>query len=472
MIFRLVWAELRHRPGRALFLLGGYALGVAVMVVLLAVGEAMLEQARDQALVGGGQLVLVPAGISTEMLRTGGVEGLFLGIDQARFIHRQVLEGPRGRELYGLQSASPLLDGKRLEIRAGGRTFAAVATGEIPSRAAAAGALPQLLVGRWEDSDAARRWAGPTTQELYREIDRFHLPTGEAARDSTWAEWHYFNVVLDESRWIYLAFMVRGRMAGPGEWGGQLSLTVREADGAHRTLLRNFPGEQIRFDTLSPDLSFGDDSHVRLVGGIYHVEARVDGASVEMQLRPTPRRYFPPVDLGGRTLISGYVVPALRAQADGTLCLPRCERIRGAQGYHDHNWGVWRNVSWDWGAASNERLSLLYGVVRAADEPEQRIFVYLVDEKGPVGIYRPGEIRFPEMQRIRAGGVSLEVPRQIAFEDGRRGLAVTIEVEAVNVTDLQRAEQRYFVQMRGRARVMVEGREEELPGFFEAYVDR
>ena len=72
MILRLVLAELRHRPGRALFLLGGYSLGVAVMVVLLAVGEAMLEQAKDRALVGGGDVVLVPAGISPEMLRAGG----------------------------------------------------------------------------------------------------------------------------------------------------------------------------------------------------------------------------------------------------------------------------------------------------------------------------------------------------------------------------------------------------------------
>ena len=73
MILRLAIAELRNRPGRALFLLGGYALGVAVMVVLLAVGEAMLEQARDRALVGGGDVVLVPAGVSTEMLKAGGV---------------------------------------------------------------------------------------------------------------------------------------------------------------------------------------------------------------------------------------------------------------------------------------------------------------------------------------------------------------------------------------------------------------
>ncbi|HEU4455953.1 MAG TPA: hypothetical protein VFR81_23000, partial [Longimicrobium sp.] len=63
MILQLVAAELRNRPGRAAFLLAGYALGVAVMVVLLAVGEAMLRQAQDKELVGGGDVVLVPSGV-------------------------------------------------------------------------------------------------------------------------------------------------------------------------------------------------------------------------------------------------------------------------------------------------------------------------------------------------------------------------------------------------------------------------
>ena len=37
MILRLAAAEIRNRPGRAAFLLAGYALGVGTMVVLLAV---------------------------------------------------------------------------------------------------------------------------------------------------------------------------------------------------------------------------------------------------------------------------------------------------------------------------------------------------------------------------------------------------------------------------------------------------
>jgi hypothetical protein len=471
MLLRLVLAELRHRPGRALFLLGGYALGVAVMVVLLAVGEAMLEQARDTALVGGGDMVLVPSGISLEMLRTGGVESLFLGIDQARFLQREVLEGPRGRGEFGIAAASPILDAKRLDLLARGEVFAAIATGEIPSRARAAGAAPDLLSGRWEDSEADRRWAEPSHAELLREIDRFHMPTGETARDSTWAEWHYFNVVLDDDRWVYLTFMVGGRMAVPGEWGGRILLTIRDA-GGYRSITRDFPHDQVAFDTLSPDLRFGADSWVRLEGSTYHVVARVPGASIDVRLDPDRRRYFPPADLGGTDLVSGYVVPALYARTDGTLCLPGCARVDGAQGYHDHNWGTWQDVSWEWGAASDERYSLLYGIVRGPDAADQPLFAYLVDGDGPVGIFRPREVRYAEMETQRYGAVEVRVPRRLVFEDPRAGLAVEIEVQSRQITDLERERFRYFVQMRGVATVRLAGREVgRLPGFFETYLN-
>jgi hypothetical protein len=471
MLARLVVAELRHRPGRAAFLLAGYALGVAVMVVLLAVSEAMLEQARDRALVGGGDMVVVPAGISLEMLRTGGVESLFLGIDQARFLQRELLEGPRARERYGIVAASPLLDGKRLELLSGGRVAPVIAIGEIPSRAAAAGAAPVLLAGSWRDGEADRAWAQPTHTQLLREIDRFHLPPSEAARDSTWAEWHYFNLVLDDQRWVYLIFMIRGRMAVPGEWGGRILLTVRDEAG-HRSISHDFAHHEVVFDTLSPDLRFGDRSFVRLDGDVYHVAVELPGASVDLQLRPSRRRYFPPADLGGTDLISGYVVPALYAWAEGVVCLAACEQVRGARGYHDHNWGVWRDVSWEWGTASDERYSLLYGIVRGSEAADQPLFAYLVDEAGPVGIFRPRDLRFSETEIVVVNGAEVRVPREIVFEDPRGGLAVSIEVGAYQVSVLERERFRYFVQMRGVATVRLAGREVgRLPGFFETYLD-
>lgn len=472
MIFRLALAELRHRPGRALFLLGGYALGVAVMVVLLAVGEAMLEQAKDRALVGGGDVVVVPAGISPEMLKAGGVSSMFLGIDHARFLQRNVLESPRARGELGVRAASPVLDAKQLEVTAGGRAYTVVATGEIPSRARAAGAMPALLSGRWEDSEADRRWASPGQEELFREIDRFHLPAGEAARDSTWAEWHYFNVVLSPERWMYVTLMVGGRVTVPGQWGGRILLTVREPDGTHRSLTRDLPGEEVRFDTASPDLRFGERAWVRMEGGVYHVRADAGGASVDLRVTPSPRRYFPPTDLGGTALVSGYVTPALHATAEGTVCTPRCERVSGAQGYHDHNWGVWRNVSWEWGSASDERMSLLYGVVRGDSTATEGLFAYLVDEQGVRGVFRPGPIAFTRMREERIGGRTVRVPERFAFEDRGRGMRVRVEVEAVHLTDMERPRRRFFVQMRGVAAVEERGRVVgRLRGFFETYVD-
>jgi hypothetical protein len=469
VIVRLALAELRNRPARALFLLGGYALGVAVMVVLLAVGEAMLEQARDQDLVGGGDVVVVPAGISAEMLKAGGVSSLFLGIDHARFLQRNLLESPRGRAEHGILSASPILDGKQVELYAGDRRISAIASGEIPSRARAAGAVPPLLSGRWEDSDADRRWMAPAQPGLLREIDRFHIPP---VRDSTWAEWHYFNVVLDEGRWVYATLMVAGEVGVPGRWGGRILLTVRERDGTHRSLTRDLPGEQVRFDTASPDLRFGERAFVRLEGGGYRVAADAGGVRVDLRVLPAPRRYFPPTDLGSDSLISGYVTPALYARADGTVCLPRCEAVRGAQAYHDHNWGVWRDVSWEWGSASDADLSLLYGVVRGAGTGTEGLFAYLVDGRGVRGVYRPGAIRFTEMQSVAVEGRSIRVPRRFAFEDARQGMRVSVDVEAVHVTDMNRPTRRWFVQMRGVATVQERGRTiGTLRGFFETYVD-
>jgi hypothetical protein len=473
MILRLAWAELRNRPGRALLLFAGYALGVAVMVVLLAVGEAMLEQSRDRALIGGGDVVVVPVGVSPEMLRSGGVSSMFLGVDHARFLHRRVLESPHARQAHGIVAASPLLDGAQMELFTRGRRFTGRASGEIPSRARLAGAAPDLLAGRWLDSRADRRWLSPSPAELRRELDHFHDPSGAAAGDSTWAEWHYFNLVLDEGRWVYVTLMVSGRVGTPGRWGGRILITTRDADGSHRSRARNLPGQAIRYDTLSPELAFGSDAGVSLEpDGGYRVRADAEGARIDLRVAPTAGLYFPSTDLGGAALVSGYVAPALHATASGTVCLPRCERVERATAYHDHNWGVWGGVSWEWGAASDSTLALLYGVVRGDSTGASGLFAYLTAPDGVRGVFRPGEIRILETAGQRTEGRRVGVPRRFRFEDPAGGLQVEVRVAAAHVTDLNRPRRRYFVQMRGIATVRLRGREVgRLPGFFETYVD-
>jgi hypothetical protein len=309
----------------------------------------------------------------------------------------------------------------------------------------------------------------PTQGELLREIDAFHLPP---VRDSTWAEWHYFNVVLDEERWIYLTLIVAGEVGTPGRWGGRVLLTIREPNGEHRSLTRDLPGERVRFGTDSPDLQFGDSASVSLEGDGYRVRASAGGARVDLRVRPQPRRYFPRVDLGGRELVSGYVAPALYARAEGRVCLPACEEIRGAQAYHDHNWGVWRNVSWEWGSASDANLSLIYGAVRGDSSGAEGVFAALLDDRGARALFRPREISFPSRATRWVNGRSVSVPQRILLDDPRAGIRVIVEVNAAHITELERKDRRYFVQMRGVATVEERGRiVGRLPGFFETYVD-
>ena len=86
--------------------------------------------------------------------------------------------------------------------------------------------------------------------------------------------------------------------------------------------------------------------------------------------------------------MSGYVVPALRADATGSICVDgTCEQYDGAQSYHDHNWGVWRGVTWEWGAARAGQYTVLYGRVQPSDSTvaSQPLFVYVVDSLGFLG---------------------------------------------------------------------------------------
>ena len=110
MLFTLAFRHLWVRKLRSLFLLLGFSIGVGVMIVLLSVGEAMLDQSRDVSLVGGGQVTVLPQGIDVEAMRTGGLGGMFFGIDRARYLTRQVLGGPR--EAARVRTVSPAIEGK------------------------------------------------------------------------------------------------------------------------------------------------------------------------------------------------------------------------------------------------------------------------------------------------------------------------------------------------------------------------
>ncbi len=482
MLATLAFRHLLLKKGRSLFLLLGFGLGVGVMIVLLSVGEAMLSQSRDVSLVGGGEITVLPQGIDIEAMRTGGVGGMFFGIDRARFLTRQLLGGPR--HAADVRAVSPVIEGKLVYLRKGDRVMAARAGGGIPSRADALGAGLRVLEGQWVDDPADAAWIAPSAEQLYHELDRFHLPP---VADSSWAEWHYFNIAAGPDEWWYITYLVGGEVLR-GRWGGQLLVTHRRADGAYDRFTATYPAGDIRLDTTRADLSLGEN-RVTQRGGRYQLEARVRGAAGELSLdlvvTPDANRYFPPVSLREGEYLSGYVVPALSASAGGRICLDgRCRGLEGVPAYHDHNWGVWREVTWDWGAARGAEFSLLYGAVYAPDDTlaalrtgAPPLFVALVDSLGVRQILRAREVRY-EGAHPHSGRQGVRAPARFSFVAAREADTVTVEAEILDFQATRRnpvGRGPVFLQMRGRFRL--EGRlagvaiRDAGTGFFETYVE-
>ena len=500
MIGQLALRNITYRPWRALLLFFGFGVGVAVMIVLLSIGEAMLAQAREEKLVGGGTITVLPEGLDVEVMKTGGIGGLFFSIDHASFLYRQVLASPRYRA--EIRAVAPQIEGRLLYVRTGdGVEFPVHATGEIPSATMAVGAAPSLVAGTWVDDEADRRWIAPTAAELRNEIDHFHVPSDSVPDRDSWAEWHYFNVLSpDARRWAFISFIVGGDVSG-SRWGAQLGITLREENGRTRGFATNFDRAQVRFSTTDANLVFGA-SRVRILpDGDYEVRgsAAADNgsgqASIALRVHPTPGAYFPGVAMGGGGFVSGYVVPGLRATATGTICVDGdCESLTNAQSYHDHNWGVWRGVSWDWGASRAGQYTFLYGRVYPPDSAASvpPLLMYLVDSLGFRAVFRPKGVSYEDNRVVRIGSKELKVPSRASFEDARGAdtVRVEIQVEDAIATDTRRGaggqngsgrgdpvgnkkSRPYFIQMKGTARIS--GRLDGRPfsgtgkGFFETY---
>jgi hypothetical protein len=484
MIGTLAFRHLLVKKARSLFLLLGFSLGVGVMIVLLSVGEAMLEQSRDVSLVGGGELTVLPQGIDVEAMRTGGLGGMFFTIERARFLTRQALGGGRNRDL--IRTVAPAIEGKLVYLcPASGecRPTAVRAGGEIPSRATALGAGIDVLEGRWTDSPADSAYVAPTPQQLYDDLDRFHLPR---TRDSTWGEWHYFNLLAGSDEWWYITFLVGGEvsLADRGDrWGGRMLVTHRRPDGRHDRYTAEVPAIDVTFDTTRADLTIGE-SWVRQRDGEYrlHVVARGGGGTAQLDLvvRPRPHGYFPPVELREDDFLSGYVVPALAATASGRACAAgRCAEVRDAQAYHDHNWGVWRDVTWEWGAAQGQRLSLLYGgVYGPRDAGSSPFFLTLVDSLGVRRVLRFGRIDYLG-SRAADGLPGARSPERFTLLGtwGADTVRLSVWVDHALASEAGAStHRRTFLQMRGRfeidGAVLGESLRDRGQGFFETYVSR
>jgi len=501
MIRLIATRNLTLKPWRTLFLLAGFSMGVAVMIVLLSIGEALLDQSKDEKLVGGGTITVLPEGVDVEVLKTGGLGGLFFSIDHARFIYRQLLAAPRLHDV--VSAAAPQIEGKLVYLRtADGRERAVRASADIPSLTAAVGAGPDVVSGDWSDDSLDRRWHSPTAAELRHDIDHFHAPPREAAGDPSWAEWHYFNVISDDhTRWAFITYMMAGAVGdSSGKWGGQLLVTLHEQGKPARRFTATVPARDIQFSTSDANLRIGTNTVTVLDDGRYALRgtARETGGgatlTVDLTVAPSPGAYFPGASLASG-IVSGYVVPALRASASGAICVAAtCERWTDAQAYHDHNWGVWRGVTWDWGAARAGQYTFLYGRVQPPDSvaSPQPLVVYVVDSLGFLALFRPREIRYVDARTTIVNGARIATPASAEMIDvrGDDTLRIALAIEDATATDTRgdlatrarsteeglsnRALARpYFVQMKGTA--TISGRIRGTPlagsgaGFFETY---
>ena len=451
-LFLLAWRHLLVQRSRGLFLLFGYAVGAGVMMVLLSIGEAMLVQSRDVSLVGGGEVTVLPEGIDLEGLRTGSVGGLFLSIDRARFLQRQLLGGGRLADAVG--PISPAIERKLVYLVRDGGLVPLRAGAELPGAARAVGAGLELLDGRWEDSPADRAFASPTPEQLYHELDRWHSPRP----DSSWAEWQYFNVSPSPDEWWYITFLIGG-LDRDGRPLGQLLVTRYRAGLPPARFLSVAAAAAVRYDTTTADLDVGSAT-VRQRAGHYRIVGQASGTggavSFDLEVAPTPNAYFPAVELTADRFVSGYVVPAIRATAAGTICEQRrCRRFENMASYHDHNWGVWRQTTWNWGQARGSQMSVVYGGVLTGDSVASNggspYFLAVVDSAGVRQILRFRRIEYQGRHPVAPGIAAPDSFRLVAVrEPDTLNLAVTVRRAQVTASGIA---SKAFLQMRGDFRI-------------------
>ena len=145
----------------------------------------------------------------------------------------------------------------------------------------------------------------------------------------------------------------------------------------------------------APDLTIGPNQ-VTLRELTYHVTLDLaDGQGKRVRgnltLTAAPGKLVPPIEIAGaHGWRTGYVVPVMSGALDGSLDVDGVTvSLRDGTGYHDHNWGFWEGVSWQWGQVQQGDLSLLYGRVfappEAADPERIPGFVGVLGPDGPLG---------------------------------------------------------------------------------------
>jgi hypothetical protein len=385
MMLRFAVRSLAVRPVKTLVLAFGFGLGVAIMAILLGIGEVILEQAHSPALQGGGDVVVV---------------GAFGSVDSARYVLSSVLgAGMTARRVVALSPSKR----SSIYLIAPDKVWAVSARGGVPSMERAVGDPETAHRAEWVDAASDQMWTSPDPDDVLREMDRFHQQPSVPEFNASWAEWLYFNGRSAEDRSgpggnvrFYLTFFV-----GPSTRPGKRSAAVRlqlEHDGIEANYSSRGEVDEATVLAGAPDIDVGDN-HVRLAGHRYRIALalkaegdRTSRLTGDLTLDAVPGRSLPPAVMhGARGWLSGYVVPVLSGTIRGTLDIDgRQLPLSNLHGYHDHNWGFWQGVRWQWGQVAHDDLSIVYGRIfppsSVADPARIPGFLAILGPDGPIGV--------------------------------------------------------------------------------------
>ncbi len=376
MIGRLALRTLAAHPIRSAVLAAGFGTGVAVMAILLGVAEVVLDQAVSPALVGGGDVVI-------RMTKQVPAAAVMAGALKARGLAERV----------GI--VSPWQTGRLYLVRDNGTTELLDVRGGVPSLERALGDPETTQVPAWTDRPTDTAWTSLSPEDGLRELDRFHPIPDAPMWTESWAEWLYFNGRssgrADDAR-FYMTVL-----AGPRLPDGRRAAGVRLQLERHGKMQSYSRGTVVTDEELAaaPDLVFGPN-RVRLVGLRYLIDLdlvsdageRVTG---QVWVEGAPGRLLPPIEISGaHGWKSGYVVPVMNGSLGGSLRVGgQTVTFDGGVGYHDHNWGFWKGVSWQWGQVQQGDLAFLYGRVfpprEAADPDRLPGFIGALGPDGPLG---------------------------------------------------------------------------------------
>jgi hypothetical protein len=125
--------------------------------------------------------------------------------------------------------------------------------------------------------------------------------------------------------------------------------------------------------------------------------------------------------------------------------------LAGGTGYHDHNWGFWKGVSWQWGQAQQGDLSIIYGRVfpppEAADPDRIPGFVGALGPDGPIGYSTDVRISETNDEQGRPRTITVAARGPSLVLDLRFDVASTV---TTRMTQGALANGVDFLQMRGQ----------------------